>query len=152
MRNGALLLALVACIAVGGHAQAEEAQWYLDKPIRDFVFTGLRTISAAELRPVVRPYIGKPFTIELYEEVRAKLYALDYFELIEGTANPGDEAKTVVIVELAVVERPTVASVEVRGNVGVRTPAIMDKILIKKGDMASEPLVDVDKETIRKLR
>lgn len=151
MRNGALLLALVACVVVGGYAQDEEAQWYLDKPIRDFVFTGLGNVSSAELRPVVRPYIGKPFTIDLYEEVREKLYALDYFELIEGTANPGDEAKTSVIVELAVVERPTVASVEIRGNAGVRTPAIMDKILIKKGDMASEPLVDVDTRTIRKL-
>ncbi len=151
MRKGALLLALAAAVVVAGYAQEGETQWYLGKPIRDFVFTGLGTVSAAELRPVVRPYVGKPFTIELYEEVREKLYALDYFELIEGTANPADEAKTTVIVELAVVERPTVASVEIRGNVGVRTPTIMDKILIKKGDMASEPLVDVDKETIRKL-
>jgi hypothetical protein len=53
------ILIVLLCCASRAFAQDD---WYLGKPIADFQFLGLESVSEAELRPVVRPYIGQDFS------------------------------------------------------------------------------------------
>ncbi len=126
-----------------------EEEWYLEKPIKDFRFKGLVTVSVNELRPIVRPYIGRKFTLDLFWEVQEKLYALDYFESIESNALPGDNDRKSVIVEFVVKEHPVVSSIEIQGAHRVRNGEILDKIVIKKGDMITDAKLKSDEEVVR---
>ena len=51
----ALLLTLTAGLA----AQAAEPEWYIDKPIKDFAFTGLVTVKADDLKAIVKASYNK---------------------------------------------------------------------------------------------
>ncbi len=132
----------------GVYAQSE---WYLNKPIKDFKFKGLETVAESELRPIVRPYIGKKFTLDLFWEIQEKLYALDYFDSIESNALPGDADKKSVIVEFIVKEHPTVSSIEIEGAHRIGTTEILDKIVLKRGDMITDAKLKSDREVVRTL-
>ena len=97
-----LALILILC-ALPLSAQED---WYIDKPIADFNFVGLDTVTENELLPLVRPYIGTEFSLEIFWEIQESLYALDYFESIEANAEPGDDALESVIVVFTVKEKP----------------------------------------------
>ncbi len=145
----ALLLLTLSAVAAG--AQAAEGEWYAGKPIADFAFTGLVTVEADDLRAIVKPYIGMPFSLDILWEVQAKLFSLDSFESIEPNANPADEARSAVIVEFVVTERPTISAVEIAGNAGLRTAEIMDRIVLKAGDLSNPGKLAADEEAIRAL-
>ncbi len=142
-----LTLALTPAILF---AQSEE-EWYLNKPIANIEFTGLETVKQNQLDPIVRPYIGQPFTLERFWEIQGKLYALDYFQSIEGNALPGDESRQSVIVQFSVKERPTVSEIVLEGNRSLRRGEILDTILVKQGDMAGEAQINADAQKIRDL-
>ncbi len=126
--------------------------WYVGKPIKDFTFTGLVTVKESELRPIVAPYIGQTFRVDpLLWDIEGKLYALDYFETIVPNALPSDAARTGVIIQFDVKERPTITAIDVVGNSGIRTGDITDKILLKKGDLANQTKLQADVEAVRTL-
>jgi outer membrane protein insertion porin family len=133
-------------------AQAAEQEWYVGKPISDFTFTGLVTVKADDLKAIVKPYIGRTFSVDpLLWEIEAKLYALDYFETIVPNALSADNAKSSVIIEFTVKERAAVAAVQVKGNTSVRTNEITDKILLKKGDLANQTRLQADIDAVKAL-
>jgi outer membrane protein insertion porin family len=142
---------ILACIlllcALAASAQEE---WYIGKPIKDITFTGLDTVSANELAATVQPYVGRDFSLELFWEIQEKLYALDYFESIESNALPAD-GETSVIVEFTVKEKPTVADIVLEGNRQLRRTEILEKVLVKKGDMVTQSQVNADVEAIAAL-
>ena len=45
-------------------AQAAEQEWYVGKPISDFTFTGLVTVKADDMKAIVKPYIGRTFSVD----------------------------------------------------------------------------------------
>ena len=129
-------------------APADNSEWYINKPIKSFEFVGLVTIKGSDLDAVLKPYIGQAFSIDpLLMDIQAKLYALDYFESIEPNALPGDDARTSMIIQLKVKERPAVIAVEVKGNVSLRTTEITDKILLKKAILRTK---GVSRQTSRR--
>jgi outer membrane protein insertion porin family len=130
---------------------AQEDEWYVGKVIKDFSFVGLKTVTIGELRPIVRPYIGQLFTMELFWEVQGKLFALDYFDEINAEAKPADEQKLTVVIEFKVRERPSIREIKIDGNRRVSRGTIMDKILLKKGDFVTEADVNLDVENIKEL-
>ncbi len=146
MRKPFIVIFLLSSLVI--FAQEE---WYLNKPIVDLTFSGLDTISENELKPIVRPYIGETFSLDLFWEIQEKLYALEYFESIEANALPGDDQKQSVIIEFKVTERLTVSKIELRGNRKVGKGNILDRILIKKGDMVSQSKINIDADTIVEL-
>ena len=144
--------ALFLAVAAAAAAQAAEQEWYVGKPIKDFTFTGLITVKADELKPIVSPYIGQKFSVDpLLWEIEAKLYALDYFETIVPNALPSDDTKTAVVIEFSVKERPVIVAVEVVGNSGIRTSDITDKVLLKRGDISNQTKLQADIEAVRAL-
>ncbi len=150
-KAAALALIALAVLAALQPLGAQEREWYVDKEIKDFTFVGLEAVSVAELRPIVRPYIGRIFTMDLFWEIQGKLYELDYFEQVDADAKPADEARSGVILEFRVKERATVADIRLAGNRRVSRGAIMDKVLVKKGDFASQADITLDAENIRTL-
>jgi len=141
----ACLLLLFCSLGLGA-----QDEWYIGKSIKDFSFVGLKTVSENNLRPIVRPYIGSPFTMELFLEIQEKLYALDYFESIESDALQGDGGES-VIVQFTVKEKPTVADILLEGNRQLRRNEILDKVLLKKGDMITQTQVTADADAIAAL-
>ena len=132
--------------------QPAAPDWYINKPIKGFTFTGLVTIKESDLDAVLKSYIGQPFSIDpLLLDIQAKLYAMDYFESIEPNAVPGDDARTTIIIQFKVKERPSIVSVEVKGNASVRASDITDKILLKKGDLANQGRLQADIEAVKAL-
>ena len=147
---GLVLFALLLCILFPLSAQDDE-EWYIGKPIKDFSFVGLKTISLDELRPIVRSYIGKNFTLDLFWEIQGKLFALDYFDKIDADAKPADEGKSSVLIEFKVYERPAVSEIKIEGNRKVSTGSILDKVLIKVGDFTSDATINQDIVNIKNL-
>ncbi|HVO39011.1 MAG TPA: outer membrane protein assembly factor BamA [Spirochaetia bacterium] len=143
---------LIASLASAAGAQAPEPEWYVGKPIKDFTFTGLVTVKADDLKPIVSPYVGQKFSVDpLLWEIEGKLYALDYFETIVPNALPFDETKTSVVIEFSVKERPVITAVDIVGNSGIGTRDIQDKILLKKGDLSNQTKLQADIEAVRAL-
>jgi outer membrane protein insertion porin family len=143
-----LLVVCLLFVALALHAQQE---WYLDKPISDFVFKGLVNVNENEVRPLVAPYVGKNFSLDLFWEIQEKLYALDYFESIEANALPGNAEKTTVIVEFTVREKPTVAEIVLEGNRRLRRGEILEKVLLKTGDVVTQTQANLDAQAISDL-
>ena len=133
-------------------AAPDTTEWYINKPIKGFSFTGLVTIKESDLQALLKSYIGQGFSTDpLLMDIQAKLYALDYFESIEPNALPGDDARTSMIIQFNVKERPSVVAIEVKGNATVRTGDITDKILLKKGDLANQGKLQADIEAVKTL-
>ena len=139
---------------VFGFAQ-EDSNWFVDKPLADFEFTGLITVSVDELRPLLEQYVEKRFTWDLFWEIQEKLYALEYFDSIEVNAEPGGTEvgteKDSVVLEFIVRERPSVSDVEVVGNRRIGRSEIVERILLKRGDMVSQSKLGLDEDAVRQL-
>jgi outer membrane protein insertion porin family len=150
MRRFFTILILIGIISSPAMSQENE-EWYLDKPIADFTFIDLVTVSLSEIRPIVRQYIGLPFTYDVFYEVQDRLLMLDYFDEISANAVPADEEKSAVIIEFRVKERPTIAEIVVTGNANISKASILDKVLLKRGDFVSRSEVNLDAENIRQL-
>ena len=145
-----VVFVLLMILAISSIA-AQEEEWYVGKVIKDFSFFGLNTITIGELRPIVRPYIGQLFTMELFWEVQGKLFALDFFEEIDAEAKPADEQKLTVIIEFKVRERPSVSEIKIEGYKRVNRGTILDAIELKKGDFATEADMNLDVENIKEM-
>jgi outer membrane protein insertion porin family len=146
-----ICLALGIALTAGAAAQDAESDWYLNKPIKEFTFSGLVTVKEGDLQAVLKPYIGEKYTSDLLIEIQAKLYALDYFESLVASAAPGDDARSTLIIQFAAKERPSVVAIEVSGNASVHTNEITDKILIKKGDLSNQSRLLADVEAVKSL-
>ena len=141
------LLSMTALIS----AQSTQDAWYVDKPVKAFSFKGLVTVKESDLQSLLATHIGEKFSTTLLEDVQASLYALDYFESIVTNAVAGDDAKTSLIIEFVVKERPSIVEVVVKGNTTVRTNEITDKVLLKKGDLSNQGKLDADVAAVKSL-
>ena len=152
----AAVLVLGAGMAVPATLIAQEAdsgdgEWYLGKPIAEVRFSGLRHVPESELTPIVSPYLEQPFTLDLFWELQGKLYATDQFDGLESNAVAADAARSAVIVEFIVQERPLVAEILVTGNQRVRTGDILAEVLIQRGDPFDTTALATDEANVRAL-
>jgi outer membrane protein insertion porin family len=137
--------------ATGGFAQETVQtgdEWYQGKPIKDIVFTGLRNIKNTELEGLMEPYKGRPFDDSIFWEIQGKLYALEYFDIINPSAVPADFNRNEVIIRFAVTERPTVSRINFVGNSGLRRSELLDTITIKINDISNQTKLNVDEQAI----
>jgi outer membrane protein insertion porin family len=130
---------------------APAADWFWGKPIYAVQWSGIVHADKRELDSATKPYIGKAFTDELWMELQSKLYELDWFEKIDPTALPGDEAKTKVTIKFTVVEKPAVETVRVIGNSGLKSSDILDAVTEKAGDIYNQAKSRVDELAVRRL-
>lgn len=141
-----LLFSLILlCTAFNAFAQDE---WYLGKPIKEIVFSGLRNVQASELEGLMEMYIGLPFDDSIFWEIQGKLYALEYFELISPSAVPADFTRNQVIIRFTVTERPTVSRISFVGNSGLRRSELLETISIKSNSVINQAKLLVDEQAI----
>ena len=139
---------LLICITRAVCAQQRDDEWYLGKPIRDIVFTGLRHIKSSELEGLMEPYKGRPFDDSVFWEIQGKLYALEYFDLITPSAVPSDAAGSEVIIRFSVRERPVVNRINFVGNSGLRRNELLDVVSVKINSVANQAKIHVDEQAI----
>lgn len=126
-------------------------EWFVDKPILDIEFVGLDTVSENELSVIVEQFIGESFTEPLFAELQRQLWALDLFESLIPNAVRPNGSEDQVIIRFDVVERPTIDRVEFEGNSNVGRSALLDVVLLTRGDMVNRSMLRVDEEAIRAL-
>jgi outer membrane protein insertion porin family len=127
------------------------ADWFWGKPIVSVQWEGITHADKRELDTATKAYIGKDFTEELWMELQAKLYELDWFEKIDPTAVPSDATKTKVTIKFTVVEKPAIEAVRVSGNSGVKSGDILDAVAEKAGDIYNQAKSRVDELAVRRL-
>ncbi|MCL2763082.1 MAG: outer membrane protein assembly factor BamA [Treponema sp.] len=132
---------------MAGIAQAAD-DWYQGKPIKDIVFVGLRHIKASELEGLMDPYRGRLFNDSLFWEIQGKLYALEYFDLIQPRAVPADNLSNEVIIRFDVTERPIVSRITFSGNTGLRRNELLDTIMTKVNDVVNQAKIQVDSQAV----
>ncbi|MDR3130283.1 MAG: outer membrane protein assembly factor BamA [Treponema sp.] len=126
----------------------ESAEWYLEKPIRDIVFEGLNHIKKSELEGVIKPFMGRPFSEDLFWELQGRIYALEYFDVISPSAVPADSSGTGVVIRFVVSERPIVSKITFAGNSRLRRNDLMDTITIKINDVMNQLKIRADEAAI----
>ena len=69
-----ILLSLIAIPFMFAN-EAEDSEWFIGKPIRSFVYSGLKSIKAEDIDNVLDKYIGEEFTYEILGEIQDTLYS-----------------------------------------------------------------------------
>ncbi len=145
----ALILLIVIPLSVA--VAQSDSQWYVGKPIKNIVFTGLVHVKRSDLEGIINPFIGKDFSDTLFWDLQSKLYALDYFEQFTPNAEPGDPQKSSVIINFQVVERPIVSEIKITGNTHIRNSDILGAVTLKKDDIINKTKLKNDTDAIVNL-
>jgi outer membrane protein insertion porin family len=149
MKKYKLIVLLLCSIAVFLPAQqSDESVWYMDKPIKDIRFDGLRHIKLKDLKSVIKPFIGRLMTDEVFFDLQGKLYALEYFEEITPTAVPYDSEGNSVILRFTVTERAVVSKITFTGNAGIRNGRLKSVIALKEKDVIDDKKIEADMAAI----
>lgn len=147
----AALTVAVLLLAAAPCAAQQDGEWYYGKPIRAVEFAGLVTVDEGDLRPIVDPYLERPFELDLFYEMQAALYATELFESLEATAVESGDDRATVTVRWSMRERPTIDQIVIEGERRLRESQII-------GAMQSEPdailisrQLEEDLDAIRRL-
>lgn len=138
-------------------ANHQVVQWWIDKPISDIKFVGLKNIHETALLPFKKKYIGSTFTDALYLEIYNELTKLDYFERFEvypiDPTNPGNielaGTKQNVVLNFMVYENPILDNIIIEGNKNVRKSDILAELVSVIGDPFKRSHLRVDKKAIQ---
>ncbi|MDR2500088.1 MAG: outer membrane protein assembly factor BamA [Treponema sp.] len=145
MRGGLTVLLITLVLSSGA---AQEAEWYQGKPIRNIIFKGLKNVKQSELEGVVNPYIGRLFTDELFWELTGKLYALEYFEVINPNAAPVDALGKEVVIQFTVTERPVASRITFQGNSKLKRAELLETISLKPDMVVNQLKLRLDEQAL----
>lgn len=151
MKRTLLVLAMIGFLASFAAAQTADEEWFWNKPISSVQWEGIKKANRNDLDALLRNYIGKPFTQDLWLEMQSKLYELDWFETIEPQAIPSPDSPDKLIIRFVVTEKPSILSVRVSGNDGLRTSEILGAATVKAGDIFNSIKANLDDAAIKKL-
>ncbi|MDR0669643.1 MAG: outer membrane protein assembly factor BamA [Treponema sp.] len=153
MRRSFVLCAVIVTVYFGlvnvspSRAQ-EDAEWYLGKPIRNIVFSGLRHTSAQELEGILNAYIGQNYTYELVEELQIRLFALGFFEMLIPDTVPSDVERTGTILRFTAVERSVISRITFTGNSRLRSGELLDVVTLKNGDRVDPRRIESEEQAL----
>ena len=149
MRKLIIIFGLLHTLIFPVGAQAED--WYMNKPVVDITFEGLKNVKTSDLEGIKVQVLGKTFDEALFLDLQSKLYASNYFENFEVSALPGDDNRTTVILHFKVIERPLVDEIVFRGNSNLRNRALEEVITTKRDDILNKARIRTDAEAIKAL-
>lgn len=143
------LVLLLLLFAAGATLSAQSTdEWYLDKPVREIVFKGLKNVPELELQGIVQPFLGQNLTGPMLDDLQRRLYAVDYFVWLYPDIRDPDGTRRAVILEFTVQERPIIGEIVITGERRVPEGAIHGKILAKLADFYVQAKVRTDSEAI----
>lgn len=149
MRKYACGLVLLLLVLAAQGAVAQEEAWYMGKPIANIVFTGLDRVRPAELEGIIKPFINKPLSNELYHDLQRRLYEMEEFEYVEAEPQPYNGSQELVVLAFNVVERPGIDEVAFEGNTGMRSLDLLDEITLRAGKNLSPTMIAADEAALR---
>ena len=118
--------------------------WFFGRPIRDIVFTGLRSASQSDLDALMEPYKGRIYDENIYIEILTRLFALEFFSNIEASTYRADAQGSAVIIRFTVTELPVIGRINITGNSGIRRNDILDVVTTKAGDFQNQTQIRAD--------
>lgn len=128
-----------------------EYEWYLNKAIRGFSYKGLKNVSADTLDDITYPFIGRPFTQSLYQEIESKLNEMLKFSVFQSEAKRGGVNNNELFIEFTFTELPVIKSIQFSGNNQIRSKVLEDKLTISTGEFLSLSRVNAGTETLKSL-
>ncbi len=140
-----ILVLLFSIFSVNAQ-EYEDDEWYMDRPITQINYEGLKTIKKAELSGLSSSYIGKTVSDSI-NDLMDRLYALELFDDIIPAASH-DKADGVVLT-FTVTEKPVVSAILFKGNHQVRNAPLRDVISTKINDIFTESNAISDERAIR---
>lgn len=149
LRKLFILIILLYAFVCGSFAAAQD--WYYDLPIADIRFEGLQVIKLSDLQFVINTFKGKKFTDDVWLDLLARLYDLDYFETIEPTVVATSAKKEAIVIVIKVKEKPSVDAILFSGNDKIRSNELLDILSSKVGSVYKESKVANDVSLIQKF-
>ncbi|MDR0642338.1 MAG: outer membrane protein assembly factor BamA [Treponema sp.] len=143
-----LVLAAYSSFVTVSPCSAQEDEWYLGKPIREIVFSGLRHASPQDLEGILAAYMGQEYSYELVEELQMRLYATGFFELLSPSTAPSDSSRSGLILRFTVTEQPVISRISFVGNSHVRQTELLDAVTLKPGDRAEKRRVGDEEQAV----
>ena len=143
-----LFILFLILMAVSAVFAQESDDWYQGKLIKNIVFEGLRNVRVSELDGITEPFIGHPFSDDIYWEILGRLYALEYFDMINPTAMRADTLGNEVIIRFQVTERPVISRINFVGNSALRRNELLDVVSLKVHDVATQVKLRLDEVAI----
>ena len=131
--------------------QIVEYDWYYNKPIKGFDFTGLINSEKSELEDITFAYIGKTFTKSLFKEIETKLNNLLKFSVIETEAVRGGLANSDLYIHISLTELPVIESINFVGNTGIKSKVMIDTLSLKVGEFLSLSKVNTGSAELKAL-
>ncbi|MDR0504088.1 MAG: outer membrane protein assembly factor BamA [Treponema sp.] len=141
------LIFFIAVFPVFSQEQQDD-EWYIGKPIKDIIFTGLKNIKLSELEALVNPYKERAFDESVFWELQGKLYALEYFDRVDPGIKP-NPAGTGVVITFTVAERPVISRISFIGHSGLRRNELLDVITTKVSDIFNQAKLQEDITAIK---
>lgn len=145
-----LLLIVASSFTLLFGQEAEDDEWFWNKPISEISFEGLKKVKKSEMNGFIDSFIDSEFNEDNYSEMLDRLYAMDLFEDIVPYAKHAKKEGHVLLV-FQVTERPTVVSMSFVGNQEIRNGELRDKISTKTSDVYIESKILMDERILREL-
>ena len=137
----ALLLSLSALAAEGSGV------WWEGMPMTAFRYEGLKNVSADRVDRLLSPYLGQPFSDELFGEMNALLYSQEWVSYVYADAlQEGDDQHLVIAFTFS--ENPMVASVGIEGESRIGRNPLLRAQAISAGDFFTPGTVSPEAITL----
>nr|AGS52060.1 putative surface antigen [uncultured bacterium contig00024] len=149
MRFKVFLVLFLFSVSLVYSQQDGSDEWYVGKPIKDIVFSGIKNIAGTELEALMNPYKGLPYDDYLYLEILTKLFTLEYFSNIEVSTHRADALGDEVILRFTVTENPVIGRINFTGNSGLRRNELLETISTRVNDFHSPAKIRADVEAIK---
>ena len=114
--------------------EAEDSEWFIGKPIRSFVYSGLKSIKAEDIDNVLDKYIGEEFTYEILGEIQDTLYSeiKDGFDELSPSADKDANGDLILLFDF--VEKPRVENIKFEGNKSFSDRKLRGTLSVQEGN------------------
>jgi len=136
-----LLLALLALTF--GNAYGQE-----QAPIKQLDIKGSHKIDEATIRFKLKTRVGDPFSLEKIREDVKTVYRLGFYDDVAVDAEVFEGGLKITFI---LTEKPTVREVKIRGNKGISTDKIKEKLTLTEGGVYNPQTVAANTEKVRLL-
>jgi len=140
-----IVIALITLLPLS----AAEGDWYDGKTITRIDFTGLRNVKESTADALVKGYVGKAFSDELYSELDSTLYAQSWMNYMLVDAIEDETDENGLVLSIAVYENPMIASVEFEGNSKINRSTLSSAQTLIKGSFYSSNNINANVQLIK---
>ncbi|NJD68973.1 MAG: outer membrane protein assembly factor BamA [candidate division NC10 bacterium] len=128
---------------VFGHAYGQE-----QAQIKQLDIKGSRKIDETTIRFKLKTRVGEPFSLEKIREDVKTVYRLGFYDDVAVDAEVFEGGLKITFI---LTEKPTIREVKVRGNKGIATDKIKEKLTLTEGGVYNPQTVAANTEKVRLL-